>query len=337
MTNRFHRVAVLLGGPSAEREVSLRSGAAVARALRQAGYEVSECDPTETDLALPAGVEAVFVALHGTFGEDGTVQAMLRDRGIPYTGAGPEASRLAFDKVATKRRLMEWGLPTPAFECLRPGTLRSLDLPVMVKPIRQGSSIGLFAATTEDEWDAAVAGASRYGDEILVEAFVDGDELTVGIVGDEVLPVLEIRAPNGRYDYDAKYTSGKTQYLVPAPLDPDVARISPAWPGAAPMPPAAAGCPASTFASPRTESPSCSKSIPSPDLPRPASSPRPPPPPASIFPLFAVASWNRLRYSSRGPRSVDFPRKKGGENSLSCLYLVGLTGVESRCGMTIRS
>ena len=224
MSAGYEDVAVLMGGPSAEREVSLRSGAAVAGALRICGYRVAECDPTETDLRLPAGVKAVFIALHGAFGEDGTVQSMLRDRGIPYTGAGPEASRLAFDKVATKRRLLERGLPTPAFECLKPGDARTLELPVIVKPSRQGSSIGLFAVTRAEEWDEAMAGASRFDDEVLVEAFIDGAELTVGVVGDEILPVVEIRAPGGRYDYAAKYTTGKTRYLVPAPLDPAIAR-----------------------------------------------------------------------------------------------------------------
>ena len=224
MSNRFQHVAVMMGGPSAEREVSLMSGSAVAGALRECGYQVSECDPATDDLRLPPETEAVFIALHGTFGEDGAVQTMLRDRGIPYAGPGPEASQLAFDKVATKKRLQEHGIPTPAFEVLRHGQTRSLQLPVMVKPNRQGSSIGLYAVTNDGQWDAAMAGATEFDDDILVESFIDGTELTVGIVEDQVLPVVEIRAPDGRYDYDAKYLSGKTEYLVPAPLDETTAR-----------------------------------------------------------------------------------------------------------------
>jgi D-alanine-D-alanine ligase len=219
-------VAVLKGGVSQEREVSLRSGAAVARGLREGGYAVEEVDVHEPRLDLPAGVEAVFIALHGAFGEDGGVQAALREAGLPYTGSDPEASRLAFDKHASKVRLQAAGVPTPAWELLGPGESRTLPLPVVVKPRRQGSSFGVHRVFRETDWPAALSDALGYGSSALVEVFVDGQELTVGLVGDEALPVIEIRAPQGDYDYRAKYTAGLTQYLAPAPLAEADARLA---------------------------------------------------------------------------------------------------------------
>ncbi len=220
---QFEHVAVLKGGPSSEREVSLRSGAAVAKGLRQAGYTVTEIDVTGRVIEIPAGIEAVFVALHGEFGEDGTVQAILRDRGIPYTGSNPESSRRAFDKQLSLRAFKAAGVPTPPGEILAAGQARSRPLPVVVKPLRQGSSYGVHRVFAEAEWAPALADALRYDGEVLVEQYIEGLELTVGIVGDQVLPVVEIRAPQGFYDYDAKYTyaQGQTEYLVPAPLASD--------------------------------------------------------------------------------------------------------------------
>ncbi len=231
MGRRFNRVAVLKGGPSAEREVSLASGAAVAGALRARGYDVAELDVTAPALELPDGVEAVFIALHGVFGEDGAAQALLEQRRIPFTGSGSAASRLAFDKAATKRVFERRGISTARYEVLRRGDPRTLRLPVVVKPPRQGSSIGLSKVTAEDEWAPALEAALSHDGEALVEAFVPGAELTVGIVGDQVLPVVEIRAPEGHYDYRAKYTKGLTEYLVPAPLDPELTQLcqSLAW------------------------------------------------------------------------------------------------------------
>jgi D-alanine-D-alanine ligase len=224
MTDRPYRnVGVLMGGPSAEREVSLRSGAAVAAGLRTAGYEAVEIDVTTNDVSIPPGVEAVFIALHGRFGEDGTVQALLRDRGIPYTGSGPDASRLAFDKVVSKRIFFEEKIPTPPWEVLTRNQAYTLPLPFVVKPARQGSSIGIHIVRSGAEWTAAFLDALSYDDQVMVESFIEGRELTVGVVGDEVLPILEIRAPAGFYSYDAKYTRGRTEYLVPAPVRPDEA------------------------------------------------------------------------------------------------------------------
>lgn len=221
---KFKRVGVLMGGPSSEREVSLRSNAAIAGALRTRGYEVVEIDLKTTSVEIPAGVEAVFVALHGEFGEDGGVQAILRERKIAYTGSGPEASELAFDKVLSKKVFADHGIPTPKHEILGAGQRRTMPLPVVVKPVREGSSIGVHIVTDESRWLASYSDALLHGGEVLVESFIEGTELTVGLVGDQVLPVLEIRAPQGFYDYQAKYTKGVTEYLVPAPIPEERAR-----------------------------------------------------------------------------------------------------------------
>ncbi|MEI7435543.1 MAG: D-alanine--D-alanine ligase [bacterium] len=214
----FRRIAVLKGGPSSEREVSLRSGAAVANGLREAGYEVVEVDVTKARVALPAGIDAVFIALHGAYGEDGGVQADLEKRGVPYAGSNPQASRVAFDKRLTKAAFDAAGIATPAWEVLSDPAARKLPLPVVLKPPCQGSSIGIHRVFRHAEWAAAFADAIQYDGEVLVEDYLPGRELTVGILGDEALPVVEIRAPRGNYDYVSKYTKGRTCYLVPAPL-----------------------------------------------------------------------------------------------------------------------
>jgi D-alanine-D-alanine ligase len=218
---RFKKVGVLMGGPSTEREVSLQSGRAVTEALRSAGYDVEEIDLKGRDLDLPPGVEAIFVALHGEFGEDGQVQSLLRERQIPYTGAGPEASRQSFDKRLSKKIFVEKGIPTPRFEILKTGQNRTLPLPAVVKPVRQGSSIGVHILFEEPDWPGALNEALSYDGEVLVETYIEGRELTVGIVVGQVLPVIEIKAPDGFYNYQAKYTKGLTQYVVPAEIPRD--------------------------------------------------------------------------------------------------------------------
>jgi D-alanine-D-alanine ligase len=218
MKKRFSHVAVLKGGISKEREVSLRSGAAVANGLRETGYIVDEIDVNGPDFIVPAGVEAVFIALHGNFGEDGQIQRILEQKHIPYTGADPQASWLAFAKNLAKDIMMRHKIATPAYEILRPGQKRTLPLPVIVKPTRQGSSFGVHMVLDENDWITALTEAMTYNNETLVEEYIAGRELTVGIVGNEVLPVIEIRAPEGNYDFHAKYTKGITEYLVPAPL-----------------------------------------------------------------------------------------------------------------------
>lgn len=219
MNRRFNRVAVLKGGFSKEREISLRSGTAVAGGLREAGYIVDEIDISGRDFIIPDGVEAVFIALHGDFGEDGQIQRILEQKHIPYTGADPQASWLAFSKNLAKDVLTRHKITTPIYEVLRRGQKRTLSLPVIVKPTRQGSSFGVHLVLRENDWTNALAEAMTYNNEVMVEEYIAGRELTVGIVGDEVLPVIEIRAPEGNYDFYAKYTKGVTEYLVPAPLE----------------------------------------------------------------------------------------------------------------------
>ncbi|OGV65265.1 MAG: hypothetical protein A2283_05615 [Lentisphaerae bacterium RIFOXYA12_FULL_48_11] len=208
-----------MGGASSERAVSLRSGKAVAGGLKEAGYEVEEIDVKGVDFQIPTGIEAVFVALHGEFGEDGRVQEILEKRGLPYTGSGPAASRQSFDKVLSKKSFIANGIPTPAYEVLRKGEKRSLDLPVVIKPACQGSSIGVHKVNQESEWERALIDSFSYGPELIIEAYISGRELTVGVVDKDVLPVVEIVAPDDWYGFDAKYTKGASQYLVPAPIE----------------------------------------------------------------------------------------------------------------------
>ena len=225
MQKRFSKVGVLKGGPSAEREVSLRSGAAVAGGLRQAGYSVVEIDVTAPQLDLPPGLDGVFIALHGEFGEDGQAQALLEQRGVPYTGSNAGASRASFDKRLSKRAFVDAGIPTPAYELVRAAGTTRMPLPVVIKPPCQGSTIGIHKVARKSQWAAALRDALRYGDEILVEEYIPGRELTVGILGGEALPVVEIVAPDGWYDYQAKYHGqGRTEYRVPAPLPDSLAQ-----------------------------------------------------------------------------------------------------------------
>ncbi len=217
------RIAVLMGGTSSERAVSLASGTAVAEALRKEGYDVAPVVLDEDRLeSLPEGVEAVFLALHGGYGENGGIQADLDRLRVPYTGPGAAASRLAMDKVATKQVLEAAGVPTPAYEVLRPGLdVTALPLPVVVKPPRDGSSVGISKVTEAGQWADALA-AARAVDadgEALVESYIPGREWTVGVVAGEALPVVEIRAPGGWYGFEAKYTKGLTEYVFPDSAD----------------------------------------------------------------------------------------------------------------------
>ena len=215
-------IVVMLGGPSAEREVSLRTGAAVARALRSLGHEVAELDPQTPDWTLPPETDVVFLALHGTYGEDGTVQKQLDEIGVPYTGCDAEASRVAFDKVLTKQRCVAAAVPTAPYRTVdSPRALfpANLPLPVVVKPSRQGSSVGLQFVEHIEDWPAALAASLKFDSEVLVEEKIAGRETTVGILGGQVLPVVEVRPKAGSYDYHNKYTSGATEYFCPAEFD----------------------------------------------------------------------------------------------------------------------
>ena len=220
MDTRFNKVAVLKGGISSEREVSLKSGAAIAQGLRAGGYDVTEIAVESRDFVVPEGIEAVFVALHGRFGEDGEVQRFLVEQGVPFTGSDAESSRVSFDKVLTRERLAENGIPIPRGEVLKVSAFRSISFPLVVKPPREGSSVGCHLVAEEKEWFAAFADAARFSGSALVEEYIEGRELTVGIVGDQVLPVVEIKPAAEWYDFEAKYVTGDTEYVVPAELEP---------------------------------------------------------------------------------------------------------------------
>ncbi len=216
------KIAVMLGGPSAEREVSLRSGTAVAKALRSLGHEVYEVDPLHGAFDLPPEMDVVLLALHGTYGEDGTVQRRLDELGEIYTGCDADASRVAFDKVLTKQRCLEAGIPTPKF--LVVNSAKTLwpsgwQPPLVVKPVRQGSSVGLQFVERVEDWQNALAEALKFDSEVLVEEKITGRECTVGILADEALPVVEVRPKVGSYDYRNKYTADCTEYFCPAPFD----------------------------------------------------------------------------------------------------------------------
>ena len=216
------KIAVLCGGPSSEREVSLRSGSAVANALRSLGADAFKIDLRDGNVHLPAGTELAFNALHGTFGEDGTIQAILEEKGIPYTGEGEECSRVAFDKIESKKRFVEGGVPTAPYVTLQRGELPDLPLPYVVKVPCQGSSVGVYLVKAMNERDAALAKAFAQAETILVETFVNGRELTVGVLGETVLPIIEIRPRGGFYSYENKYTwtnrGGAAEHECPARL-----------------------------------------------------------------------------------------------------------------------
>jgi D-alanine-D-alanine ligase len=227
----------LMGGSSTEREISLKSGEAIARGLATAGHEVATYDlnPGEGRGALAlagshelAGADVVFLALHGGEGEDGRIQALLELAGKPYTGSGVRASAICMDKVATKIILGHYGVETPGWVYLtrdeasvwaNDGAIAALGLPVVVKPVDQGSSIGLTIAQREDEIGPAVSLALRYSRGVVFEEYVAGRELSVPIVGEEVYPIVEIKPKQGFYDYQRKYTKGMTDYQCPAAID----------------------------------------------------------------------------------------------------------------------
>ena len=216
-------ITVMLGGFSAEREVSLKTGAAAAKALRLLGHTVHELDPKDESWVLPDKTEVVFLALHGTYGEDGQVQQKLEQLGVPYTGCGVEASRLSFDKVITKQRCLDAGVPTAKFMVFdAPGATWPMGWqpPVVLKPVRQGSSVGLQFVDRVADFGAALDEALRYDSRVLMEERIVGRETTVAILDGEALPVVEVRPKQGAYDYTNKYTAGKTDYLCPAPFDP---------------------------------------------------------------------------------------------------------------------
>jgi D-alanine-D-alanine ligase len=219
---QFGKVAVLLGGKSAEREVSLKSGSMVLAALRKKGVDAHPFDPKERDLLdlVKERFEQVFIALHGRFGEDGTVQGVLEWLGIPYTGSGVLASALAMDKLRTKRLWAAEGLPTAPYAVLERETdlkavAKRLGVPMFVKPASEGSSVGMSKVRKAAALDEAFALAVNYDPVVIAEKFIDGPELTVAILGERVLPIIRIETPREFYDYEAKYIANDTRYLIP--------------------------------------------------------------------------------------------------------------------------
>lgn len=227
------KVGVIYGGISAEREVSLMSGAGVYQALISQGVEAYLFDTKTQSLAelAQAQFDRVFIALHGRFGEDGTLQGALELLGIPYTGSGPMASALAMDKVMTKRVWLQQGLPTPEFDVLYTeqdlvDLNQRLPMPFIMKPAHEGSTVGFSRIEQADQIQAAFQLAARFDSAVLAERFIKGRELTVPILGSgaqtKALPVIEIVAPGGNYDFENKYYSDETQYFCPAPLSSEL-------------------------------------------------------------------------------------------------------------------
>jgi D-alanine-D-alanine ligase len=213
---RGKSLVLLKGGPGKERGVSLHSGAAVANALRNLGAEVVEIDVADHHVDLPSRPDLVFNMIHGTFGEDGELQSLLDQLGVPYTGEDAAGSRLAFDKIASKRKFDEAGVPHAKWEILGAGQLPRIPVPLVAKPPREGSSVGVHIVHRADELPAALEDCLARDSEVLVEEFISGRELTVGIVGGEALPVVEIVPKVDFYSYENKYTKGNSDYFCPA-------------------------------------------------------------------------------------------------------------------------
>jgi len=232
------RIGVVMGGPSSERHISIKSGRAVAQGLRQAGADVIEIvlegdnDQVNRQCLREAGPEMVFITLHGRYGEDGAIQMLLESMDIPYVGSGPQASCLAFNKIATQSFLKKEGWPVAEFCVLHRGdssvreTVESLfhNEAFVVKPSCQGSSIGVSIVGRGDDPSEALKLAFDYDEQVLAERFVEGRELTVGVLGDRALPVVEICSQHAFFDYEAKYQKGLTEYIVPARISSSLAR-----------------------------------------------------------------------------------------------------------------
>src|SRR5438309_4412173 len=224
------KIAVLMGGPGSERDVSLATGRGVAKALRSLGAEVVEIDVRNEDFQLPNDIDLAFNTIHGTFGEDGQLQKILERRGIAYTGDGVNASEIAFDKIRTKQKFQEHGITTPPWEIIQPGQRPTIPLPIVVKAPRQGSTVGVIIVKNESEIDSAISEATNYGRELLIEKFVSGRELTIGILGDQPLPILEIIPKGGFYDFNNKYpflnpqAGGGAQHVCPASIEVEKTR-----------------------------------------------------------------------------------------------------------------
>lgn len=216
---------MLMGGPGSEREVSRATGRGVAKAMRSLGVEVVEIDVHDENFQLPGDVDLAFNTIHGTFGEDGQLQKILEDRGVHYTGDGVEGSRNAFDKILSKQKFLEHKIATPESEVTEVDRRPKMSVPLVIKPARQGSTVGVVIVKNESELDAAMQEAAKYDHKLLVEKFVSGRELTIGILGDQALPIIEIIPKGGFYDFNTKYpflnpTAGASaQHVCPADVD----------------------------------------------------------------------------------------------------------------------
>ena len=219
------KIAVLMGGPGSERDVSLATGRGVSKALRSLGAEVVDVDVRDEDFALPKDVDLAFITIHGTFGEDGQLQKILEERGVSYTGDGVEASRTAFDKILSKEKFREHNVATPEWEVIEVGERPTIPIPLVVKPARQGSTVGVVIVKNASELDSAMAEAAKYDGKLLIEKFVPGRELTIGVLGDHALPILEIIPKGGFYDFNNKYpflnpqAGGGAEHVCPAKID----------------------------------------------------------------------------------------------------------------------
>jgi len=219
------KIAVLMGGPGSERDVSLATGRGVSKALRSLGAEVVEVDVHDENFALPKDVDLAFITIHGTFGEDGQLQEILEKHGVAYTGDGVEASRAAFNKILSKEKFREHGVVTPEWEVIEVGQRPTISVPLVVKPARQGSTVGVVIVKDASELDSAMAEAAKYDRKLLIEKFVSGRELTIGILGDQALPILEIIPKGGFYDFNNKYpflnpqAGGGAEHVCPARID----------------------------------------------------------------------------------------------------------------------
>jgi len=225
-TLKKKKIGVLLGGRSSERNISLKSGNAVLQSLKRNGYRAIAVDASKNmiDILRKERVQVAFVALHGRWGEDGTVQGLLEMMGIPYTGSGVLGSSLAMDKAVMKLVLKTAGVPTPKYSIIYDGKGSAFPVPYVVKPASEGSSVGISVVRIKKDASAALKEAFKYDSKVLMEEFIQGQEITVAVINGKALPVIEVRPESGFYDFEAKYTKGKTRYIVHAEISKAIAK-----------------------------------------------------------------------------------------------------------------
>jgi D-alanine-D-alanine ligase len=224
------KIAVLMGGPGSERDVSLATARGVSKALRSRGAEVFEIDVRDENFELPKNVDVAFITIHGTFGEDGQIQRILEKRGVPYTGDGVRESEIAFDKIESKKKFEAAQVATPRWEAISGSERPTLPLPFVIKAPRQGSTVGVYIIRENNQLETSLAEARKFDRRLLVEEFISGRELTVGVLGNEVLPILEIIPKGGFYDFANKYpflnpqAGGGAEHVCPANIEESLTR-----------------------------------------------------------------------------------------------------------------